>query len=246
MKNIKVELLHATPLWIAARAIRRSKGTEDKSDTEPLKNSTKFNSNGKQSTIIEIPEIGPKDRDLVHRVGCKFKHESVLELVWFSLDIDGISRSCLQEWSRTRIGFSQTVRSSRYTLQELKETDSFNVGSSEKYDDRLYRASKFIVITGDSDVDHMSLLALENLRLLISSGISNDVSKYALPESFRTSLTCSFNLRSLRHMLSLRTAKSALPEYRHLAHLIYAAIPSEYHYLLEDCIIEPDPLGDSQ
>jgi len=231
MKNIKVELLHATPLWIAAQAIRRSKGTEDKSDSIPtsiFSNNQSFN-------------IGSKDRDLIHRVGCKFKHESVLELVWFAFDVDDISRALLQEWSRTRIGFSQTVRSSRYTLQELKEEDSF-VGIDCILPNQRKQAEKYICMTKDIEINSYNIQALDNLRIALKNGVSNDVAKYTLPEAFRTSLTCSFNLRALRHMLQLRTAKSALAEYRHLAHLIYNAIPEEYHYLLEDCIIEPDPL----
>jgi thymidylate synthase ThyX len=44
------------------------------------------------------------------------------------------------------------------------------------------------------------------------------------------------NIRSLRNLLSLRSDKSALPEFQMLAYQIYKEIPDEYKYLIEDCM----------
>jgi thymidylate synthase (FAD) len=216
-ETMKVKLKNITPLVLCSNAIRQCHNTLDKSD------------NG-----------GEKDLALINRVGCKMKHESTIEMIIVHLDISGISRSLLQEWSRTRI-MSQTVKSSRYTLGELKNEESFLPNTTENTN----RAKQYIVFTGVQSVDYMSTLALENLRLLVQQGISNDKLKYAMPESFKTSLSCCFNFRSLRNMLSLRSGKSALWEYRLLARAIYEAIPSEYHFLLEDCMNDQDLYGEN-
>ena len=100
----------------------------------------------------------------------------------------------------------------------------------------LLRAEKYIHLTGDDDVDYASICALENLRELVVVGKSNDIAKYALPECWRVRLTASINLRSLQNFLSLRTDKKALPEIQHLAHLIYAALPTDAQSLVVHCV----------
>lgn len=80
-------------------------------------------------------------------------------------------------------------------------------------------------------VDNMSIQALENLRLVLLEGISNDKAKYCLPESYKTELTWSVNARSLQNFLTLRSDKSALWEIQNLAHALYQALPEEHKYL---------------
>ena len=91
-------------------------------------------------------------------------------------------------------------------------------------------------MTDNSEVNEMSIKALENLRLILKSGISNDKAKYCLPESYKTELTWSINARSLQNFLSLRSDKSALWEIRDLAHKIYENLPQEHKYLFQDYI----------
>ena len=80
-------------------------------------------------------------------------------------------------------------------------------------------------------VDEMSLKALENLRLVLVEGISNDKAKYCLPESYKTELTWTINARSLQNFLTLRSDKSALWEIQNLSHALYEALPEEHKYL---------------
>lgn len=224
MNNIKVTLLHQTPLYIASNGARTCWASQDKSDT--VNNA-----------------IGPKDLELLDRVGNKFHHASILEHITFNFFIDGISRACLQELARHRIA-SLSVKSSRYTLKELKAESAFveNYGHLLINDSNEYistsgtLASKFLFITGNSIVDGNSIRALENLRLALVDGISNDIAKYCMPEAYRTQLTWSINLRSLQNFLFLRTDKTALPEIQHLAHLIYNSLPTDTKSLLEHCI----------
>ena len=103
-----VTLLHHTPLQLASHACRMSHANHDRSDS-----------------IYGTDDCGPKDRALIERVGNKFKHSSILEMLNYTFDIEDISRACLQELARHRHQ-SLTVKSSRYTLaRDLKNEDSF-------------------------------------------------------------------------------------------------------------------------
>jgi len=219
MDNISVELLSATPLHIASHAIRECHASHDKSD------------NG-----------GPKDQDLISRVGCKLKHASTLEHLNFSLAIKGISVAVLGQLTRHRLA-SYTVQSTRYTTGKfLKDEESFLFwdGSSRTdwhiTDSNYDRAHKYLVFTDNGEVDSFNIFALDNCRKLAQANYSNDELRYALPQAWRTNLTMTINLRSLRNLLVLRTSSHTMLEFRKLAQLIYSAIPTEYHYLLEDCI----------
>jgi len=202
-KMMEVILNHYTPLIICSNAIRTCWQSFDKSD------------NG-----------GQKDKELIDRVGNKFKHSSTLEHLVYNFYIKGISRALLQELARHRIA-SLSVKSTRYTLKELKEEKSFTL------DDKK-RASKYLVFTGVDIVDEMSIKALENLRLVLKEGISNDKAKYCLPEAYKTELTWTINARSLQNFLSLRSDKSALWEIRDLAYKLFNVLPDEHKYLFEE------------
>lgn len=196
---MQVTLLHHTPLTVCSNAIRTCWQSFDKSD------------NG-----------GEKDRDLIDRVGNKFKHASTLEHLAYNFYIKGISRACLQELARHRMT-SLSVKSTRYTLKELKDSGDIDY-------------SKFLVFTENEVVDNASKTALDNLQKILQSGVSNDIAKYCLPESYKTELTWSINARSLQNFLHLRTSKDALWEIRNLANTIFEALPEDHKYLFEDCM----------
>jgi len=197
---MKVTLQQHTSLEVCASAIRTCWQSFDKSD------------NG-----------GEKDRELIDRVGNKFKHASTLEHLVYTFYIQGISRALLQELARHRIA-SLSVKSTRYTLKELKLEERFVSGNFE-------RAQKYLVLTGVEMVDNMSIAALENLRLVLKEGISNDKAKYCLPESYKTELTWTINARSLQNFINLRSSKSALWEIQNLAQELYKNLPDDHKYL---------------
>ncbi len=198
-----VTLHHHTPLVICSDAIRTCWQSFDKSD-----------------------DGGEKDRELIDRVGNKFKHASTLEHLVYTFYIKGISRALLQELARHRMA-SLSVKSTRYTLKELKNEDSFNTKDRQ-------RASKYLVMTDVEMVDDMSIVALENLRLILKNGISNDKAKYCLPESYKTELTWTINARSLQNFIGLRSDKAALWEIRDLANILYQTLPEDHKYLFTD------------
>ena len=90
---MEVKLLNFTPLWVCSNAIRTCWQSFDKGD------------NG-----------GEIDKELINRVGNKFKHASTLEHLHYNFYIKGISRALLQELARHRMA-SLSVKSTRYNLK---------------------------------------------------------------------------------------------------------------------------------
>ena len=209
---MKVKLLHHSPLWLASHAIRMSHDNHDKSDT-----------------VNSDDSIGTKDRELIARVGNKLKHKSVLEQLVYWFDIDGISRGCLQELARHRTA-RLTVKSSRYTLNELKNEAPFKDMTD------FNRAYKYVVKVDGKFVGGAVVRALEALRAVVSEGVSNDIAKYCLPEAFKTRLQWQIDGRNLQNFLELRTSKDALWEIQNLARAIYDALPPEHKYLYEEYV----------
>lgn len=221
-----VTLLQSSPLYLAAHACRMSHDNHHLSDSQPQYDVV--------DGMYEGTICGTKDRALIERVGNKFKHKSILEQLVYWFDIDGISRACLQELARHRTA-RLTAKSSRYTLKRLKDEAPFtsytDLQSQEYCDNGYQRAVKYLVMTTDDRVNRMSILALDNLRDLVAEGISNDLSKYALPEAFRTRLQWQIDGRNLQNFLQLRSAPDALWEIRHLARSIYDQLPSDHRHL---------------
>ena len=221
---MNIKLLHHTPLWVASKAIRKCWASEDKSDTE-----VSLWSDGELRATC-----GEKDKELIHRVGNKNKHSSTLEHLNYSFDIDGISRACLQELARHRHA-SMSVKSTRYTLKELKEAeDVINNTGRINFD----IVTKFCVLTTNSDVNITIAKTLNYLQRDVRSVNINDVAKYGLGEAYKTSLVWTINARSLQNFLSLRTSPSALWEIRELAYNLYETLPDEHKYLFEDYLYD--------
>lgn len=208
-----IELLHHTPLWIASKAIRKCWASEEKGDT------------------VE-GNCGEADRNLIYRVGNKNKHGSTLEHLNYTFDIDGISRACLQELARHRHA-SISVKSTRYTLKELKKIDyEFRWTEVHERED----AERFVVLTGDYVTDAHIIRQLNIVVGATQAGKSNDIIKYLLPEAYKTSLVLTVNARSLQNFLSLRTDRSALWEIQDLAREMFNQLPDEHRYLFEEFV----------
>jgi len=197
-----ITLLHHTPLEVCSHAIRTCWQSFEKSDAG-----------------------GQKDQELIDRVANKYKHASTIEHLVYTFYIQGVSRALLQELARHRMA-SPSVKSTRYTLKELKNTQPFE---EDDYDG----ASEFIVLTGNSLVDTASIKALNNLQTILKEGVSNDIAKFCLPESYKTELTWTINARSLQNFIALRSDKSALWEIRDMAHKLYERLPQTHQYLFE-------------
>ena len=117
-------------------------------------------------------------------------------------------------------------------LREIK----CNYGIISK--ENVTRASNYLVLTGVDEVDYASIIGLEFLRKNLNNKIENDISKYAIPENFKTSLVMTINARSLQNFLELRSSKHALWEIQDLAKAMYEAIPNEHKFLFDDIFKE--------
>ncbi|MCE3047150.1 FAD-dependent thymidylate synthase [Helicobacter kayseriensis] len=202
---MRISLLFHTPLSICVQAGRTCWQSQERGGCY----------------TIPTDEIIQADKDFLDRILNKHKHGSVAEHLTYNFAIEGISRACLQELARHRHA-SLSVKSSRYTLKELKSEE-----------DVVKNASKYLVMSGNQQVDEFSIQALKNLQTLLLEGISNDLAKYAMPESYKTSLAWSVNARALQNFLILRSSKAALWEIRELAFALFEALPKEHRFLFE-------------
>lgn len=216
---MQVILKQHSDLYICSDAIRQCHGTRGKSDTT-------------QDQREFFQTTGDKDKDLILRIGNHAKHGSTLEHLYYSFDISGVSRALLQELARHRIA-SLTVKSSRYTLKELKNEEPFVDDIALDCLNSAFRADKYLVMTSSPEVNAASIRALEELRIIIKSGVSNDIAKFCMPECYKTSFTWSINARSLQNFINLRSKKDALWEIRNLANMIFETLPEEHKYLFE-------------
>lgn len=221
--DIEVKLLHYTPMPILINAIRTCYDSTSKSDSctyyDPILIQDRFS-------------LGIRDKTLIEQV-VESGHTSTLEHINFNFHIKGISRLNLQELARHRMA-SLSVKSTRYTLKELKNEAPF-IDEDEK-ERRMYwdRSAKYINFINVEEIDLASITALENLRKLVASGkYKNDFTKYALPECYRLELYWSVNLRSLLNFLDLREDNRAHFEIHETATKVRELIPKEFQFIIE-------------
>jgi len=214
---MEINLLHVTPMSVLVKAIRTCYDSHERSDSVWY--------------TADTFDLGPKDKALIQQI-IDSGHLSTLEHVNFTFYLKGFSRAVLQQLSRHRIT-TPSVKSSRYTLKELKNEPPF----LDKFLNPLTeRASKYLVFTGVEEVDIYSVWALEHVRRCVSKGIQNDKAKYCMPDAYKTDATLTLNVRSFRNLLQLRTSEKALWEFQDLAHGMFSVVPEEYKFLMEDCV----------
>lgn len=160
-------------------------------------------------------------------------HESILEHIYLTYRVSGISRALLQQLARHR-HITLSVESTRHTLKKIFSSDDDVLKIAKAFDDDLIlgeyaKEDVFYVVRGKILGSIAGLLARY-------PEIPNDVLKYFLPEFWPTNLIFTVNVRELRHILDLRTAPRALKEFRFLARKLFEAVPDEFKYLLEDCV----------
>jgi thymidylate synthase (FAD) len=130
---------------------------------------------------------------------------------------------------------SLSVKSSRYTLKELKEdVEAMKPDSSGDIDMDI--VAKYCVLTDDDDVNEKIGFALYDLALMVDEGKANDKTKYCMPEAYKTSLVWTINARSLQNFLALRTSKAALWEIRDIAYAVYYQIPKSHRFLFKEFV----------
>lgn len=202
---MKIKLLQHSKLSIAVIAARTCYQSFHKCDTNGLCGGTDV--------------LGENDKELLERLVKKLRHESIIEHIVYSFEINGISRACLQQVARHR-HISLSVQSTRFCLKKL-------MNSVEVKD--MY------IKTESDEVNKQIETSLMNLSKVLSE-TKNDFAKYALPEAFKTDLVMTINARELRHFLKLRTSKDAMWEIRNLAFGMYEVLPHEHKFLYNDVL----------
>ena len=143
-------------------------------------------------------------------------HESVLEHVVYVFSVEGLSRACLQQLARHR-HISLSVKSTRWAL--------------EKHGDYYTPPAFGDDFIGKEDFKADAESAIRNAREMMRS-YGNDVAKYLLPECITTDLILTVNLRELRHVYRLRTGRTAMLEFQHLAKALVACLPEDEQELV--------------
>jgi len=80
--------------------------------------------------------------------------------------------------------------------------------------------------------------AEENYLQLIKNGCEPEQARSVLPNSLKTELVCTFNLREWRHFFKLRCAPAAHPQMRQVALPLYYEFLDKIPALVEDIIID--------
>jgi thymidylate synthase (FAD) len=198
MRKCEAILLDFTSLSNLVYAIRMSRDSHDKSDN-----------------------LGDKDKKLISK--CLQNDEgSVFEHLIYQFHLR-FPRSVLQELSRHRIGISPTVKSTRFTLEEL-----FN-GSD---------VSDFLYETGEPAVDNLNIKHLKSAYVSLKhiyevGAVGNDLVKQLLPEAYMTEGVYTINARALNHLFRLRNRDKVFPPFRELVQKMYEVIPNTHKFIFE-------------
>ena len=158
-------------------------------------------------------------------------HESVLEHIVFTFDLDGFSRATLQELARHRIA-SLSVESTRWAMKKtIQDPDNLIIGSAVGRDEYMFQRNRPSV----QNALHATAVLMKRIKELSQDEVvPNDLLKLFLPESYKTRAIFPINARSLRNLFKLRTDNRAFWEFQDLCKEMHEALPPHYHFLFTD------------
>lgn len=133
-------------------------------------------------------------------------HHSILEQVPFQFQISGMSRSCLAQLTRHRIGWSFAVQS-----QHFQKHDDFHYKDLEKYASEEHKQQYHDLMDKINDFYKSSL----------AMGIPRYIAREILPNATLVHLVAGTNLRALNHFWKLRAGTENTPEIRKLSKQLY-------------------------
>lgn len=207
---MQVTLLHNTPLWVAAKSIRKCWDSGKHSDSWQI--------TGLAGDAFD--ECGERDKALIERVANKNKHSSVLRHLNYTFDIADISTKTLLAFTRHKAGVEFSVQSTRYTTKKRREDLQFTRTTNDDINEKL------------QDI-------MDIVDEAIEEGYSNDDIAMLLPQAYQYSCVVTMNAQAIQHFLSLRTKPDAHYDIRALAYSLYEAIPSDHKYLFKEFVYVP-------
>ena len=168
-------------------------------------------------TIAEIASIcydsDPKDPMKLVQLLYKNGHHSVMEHIYFTFKIEGISRACSHQLVRHRM-CSFTQRSQRYCSE-----DEFEYVTPPTIDSKMFRGDM-------GSIKHWYRCYQEYDK------VPNEDARYVLPNACATSLYLSCNLRELIHIANERLCSRAQWEIRDLVKNMVALVDPALHFML--------------
>lgn len=165
------------------------------------------------------PEIGPKDKEYLTRIGDNH--------IVYTFKINGISYNLAEKLK----SFCDiiTVKELRFMYKHIKDESSFCKIVDNKYiidANKLDIINKYVVLTGIDVVDNSIVIALENLRLLLASGnVAVEHLIMCNPMAIKTEVVFSITAHQIKLLEFNRF------EERKLLELMLTAIPDEHKFL---------------
>lgn len=132
---------------------------------------------------------GGTDTDRLFRHIVNSKHTSTLEHITFTFAIEGVSRACLAQLTRHRVGFSYSVQSQRY----VSDASSARKGGFQ-----------YVIPPSIDQNDNARKLFVQLMKqiqetydLLTEWGVPKEDARFVLPNATETNLILTCNLRAL-------------------------------------------------
>lgn len=145
-------------------------------------------------------------------------HLDIFEFPVFTFLIENISRSCLAQLTRHRIGFSYAVQSQHYQKHDdfkFKELETYaNLEQRTEYIDLMSRINTFY-------------------KDALKSGLPRYIAREVLPNSCLVHLAMSANLRALDHFWQLRSTNNNTPEIINLSQKLYESVTNKFPEIKE-------------
>jgi len=156
-------------------------------------------------------------------------HGTVIEHLWFTFAISGVSRSLSHQLVRHRMGVSFDQQSQRYVRYKHPQ---YTVPESIAEDSELLE--KFVqAIEGN----------MELYSEMLSQGVPAEDARFLFPNGIQTNLVMTVNLRELIHMSGLRLCTMAQWEIRKLFALIKAEVRRTHPFLAQFLVIKCVRMG---
>jgi len=167
--------------------------------------------------------------EFIRGLGINKKHESILEHVVLTFKIE-YPRNVLQELSRHRIGVSPSVKSTRYTLTELRKMFK----NKNSFSDILEYVIKNSGLQDDDINEILTSYLISNLNHFEKIGIdiTNDNIKNILPEHWLTSSIHTMSLRAFINLMNLRVGDKVFLPFRKLVLNMFNVLPLDVKELL--------------
>lgn len=191
IKELKIELLDSSPntikgMWLATRNCYEREGVK--------KLKEEYNEDKAIKLLQHIYSLG---------------HLSIFEQSFYQFNLSGVSRSCLAQMTRHRIGWSYAVQSQHFQ----NHTDFSYKGLEQYYSDQ--QEMNYFKLMKDINTFYKDAL---------KHGIPKYIAREVLPNSTSVNMVTSTNLRALDNFWKLRSGKENTPEIREVSKRFYELV----------------------